>query len=406
MQDIIVEKPYKFVSPTRSTFWSWLIQRCNVHGWWLRRVEGVVDHEVRHAERLQASIDAKHGIMVTPNHCRQADPLAMGWLTQDLRCHMYAMASWHLFNQDWLTGWAIRKMGGFSVNREGVDRQAISMAIDILDKAERPLVIFPEGAVTRTNDRLHALLDGVSFVARAAAKRRHKRGAGDVVVHPIAIKYFFQGDLHRQADQVLTDIEQRFSWQPQKQLSLPERVAKVGQALLCLKELEYFGGAQQGPLADRLQGLIDRLLTPLEERWLEGPKKGDVVARVKSLRIQILPDMIRGELTPQEREQRWRDLADVYLAQQVSCYPPDYLVEMPSVDRYLETIERFEEDLTDKARVHGDLKVVLDVGEPIAVSPQRDRNAATDPVMAAIESNLQAMLDELARESKLLQPME
>ena len=69
-------------------------------------------------------------------------------------------------------------MGAFSVNREGVDRQAINMAIEILETAERPLIVFPEGAVSRTNDRLHALLDGVAFIARAAAKRRAKHVEG------------------------------------------------------------------------------------------------------------------------------------------------------------------------------------------------------------------------------------
>ena len=403
MQDIIVEKPYQFVPPQKSTFWSSLIQRFNIHAWWLKKTEGVVGHEVRHAERLKASLDANHGIMLTPNHCRLADPVTIGWLTKEVSCHVYAMASWHLFNQDWFSSWAIRKMGAFSVNREGVDRQAINTAIDVLDEGERPLVVFPEGAVTRTNDRLHALLDGVSFIARAAAKRRAKRDAGKVVIHPLAIKYMFDGDLQQQANEVLSEIEQRFSWRSQCETPLPARVAKLGQALLCLKELEYFGQAQQGELAERLQGLIDRLLTPLEERWLDGPQQGDVVPRVKALRIKILPDMIHGKVDAEEREQRWKDLADVYLAQQVSCYPPDYLVELPSVERYLETIERFEEDLTDQVRIHGQLKVILDVGEPIEVSVKRDRNAATDPVMKAIETNLQSMLNELAQESRLVE---
>ena len=82
------------------------------------------------------------------------------------------MASWHLFHHSWLNSWAIRAMGGFSVNREGVDRQAINMAIELLAEAKRPLVIFPEGATSRTADHLQAMLDGVAFIARAAAKKR------------------------------------------------------------------------------------------------------------------------------------------------------------------------------------------------------------------------------------------
>jgi 1-acyl-sn-glycerol-3-phosphate acyltransferase len=402
MQNIIVEKPYRFIPPHRGTWWASMIQLTDVYTWYLRRKEGVVGHEIRHAERLCASLDAGHGIMLTPNHCRMADPLVIGWLTRAVGCHVYAMASWHLFNQDWFTAFAIHKMGGFSVNREGVDRPAINTAIEILDTAERPLIIFPEGAVSRTNDRLHALYDGVAFIARTAAKRRRKHvDGGKVVVHPVALKYRFQGDLRRSLDPVLSDIEHRFSWRPRQQVPLYDRIVKIGLALLCLKELEYFGREQTGTLEQRLAGLINRLLQPLETEWLGKPQEGAVVPRVKALRMKILPDMVEGRVSPEERQRRWEHLADIYLSQQVSCYPPDYLDSHRSVDRLLETVERFEEDLTDRASVHGSLNVVIDVGEAIEVSTKRDRNATSDPLMDRIKSDLQGMLDQLALESPL-----
>jgi hypothetical protein len=294
-------------------------------------------------------------------------------------------------------------MGAFSVYREGVDRQAINLAIEILETAERPLVIFPEGAVSRTNDRLHALLDGVAFIARAGAKRRAKRTpGGQVVVHPVAIKYLFGGDFDQTADPVLTEIERRLSWQPQQHLSTDQRVAKVGLTLLALKEMEYLGRTYSDSLGDRIQRLIDRLLCPLEEEWLGRPDGGPVVPRVKALRMKIMPDMVQGRIEPRERERRWRQLADMYLAQQISNYPPDYLDHL-SVDRLLETVERFEEDLTDRVRVHGHLKAVIEVGPPIPVLPHRDRQASVDPLMVDIEQNLQTMLDRLAGESAMYQ---
>jgi hypothetical protein len=64
-------------------------------------------------------------------------------------------------------------------------------------------------------------------------------------------------------------------------------------------------------------------------------------------------------------------------------------------------VERFEEDLTDRATVHGSLKVIIEVGEAIEVSPQRDRTAITDPLMDRIKADLQGMLDRLALESPL-----
>jgi len=399
MQDIHIEKPYQFVPPHRGNFLPGLVRDFNLLAYHLKTTEGVVDYEIRHIEKLRKSLDDKLGVLLTPNHCRTADPLLMGWVSREARCLVYAMASWHLFNQNWFEGWAIRIMGGFSVNREGVDRKAINTAIEVLEEGDRPLVIFPEGTTTRTNDRLHAMLDGVSFIARSAAKKRQKHEAGKVVVHPVAIKYLFQGDLRAAVDPVLEDIEHRLSWQPQSHLPLMDRIRKVGLALLCLKELEYFDAAQKGSLHERLVRLINRLLHPLEEEWLGTAQEGPVVPRVRALRIKIMPEMVNGELDQKEKDRRWRQLTDLYLAQQVSCYPPDYLNTEPSVDRILETVERFEEDLSDKARIHGNLKAVIDIGEPIEVSPDRDRKAKVDPLMAEIEKRLNAMLNELAAES-------
>jgi 1-acyl-sn-glycerol-3-phosphate acyltransferase len=403
MQNILIEKPYQFVPPIHNEWLPWAIRKSDLFSWHLRKNEGVHSHEVRHVERLVASLRAGHGIMLAPNHPRTADPLVMGYVAEAAHSNFYGMASWHLFNQGWFTRWAIRAMGAFSVHREGVDRQAINLAIEILDQGKRPLLVFPEGGSTRTNDRLHALLDGVAFIARAAAKKRQKRDGGEVVIHPVAIKYLFQGNLTLAADAVLSEIERRLSWRPRSRAPLMDRISKVGVALLTLKEMEHFGAPQTGRLADRLQGLINRLLHPLEEQWLKGAQQGPVIPRVKALRMKIMPDMVGGQLPPDERERRWDQLHDIYLAQQVSCYPPDYLTSRPSVDRLLETIERFEEDLNDKARIHGHLKAVIEIGEAIPVSAERDRQAATDPVMGEIERRLNAMLARLAEESPLFE---
>jgi 1-acyl-sn-glycerol-3-phosphate acyltransferase len=406
MQKIIVEKPYQFIPPYRGTFWPWVFRTVHLHVYYLWRTEGVWKHEVRHLDRLRESLAAGHAILLTPNHPRTADPLAMGWLAVEAPCHFHVMASWHLFHHSRLYRWAIRAMGGFSVNREGVDRQAINMAVDLLAEAKRPLVIFPEGATSRTADKLQAMLDGVAFIARAAAKKRAKQSPpGKVVVHPIAVRYFYSGDIREAADDVLTDIEKRLTWQPQRSLPLPQRIIKAGSALLSLKEIEYLDQPQTGTLGERINRLTDRLLGPIEAEWMGRVQSGPVVPRVRNLRTKILPDMVNSRVDPAERTRRWKQLAEIYLAQQLACYPPDYLVR-PTVERVLEMIEKLEEDLTDKARLHGHLRVVLDVGEAIEVSPDRDRTAPVDPVMTKIQQSLEGMIAELARESKPLERAE
>ena len=401
MQNIVIEKPYKFIPPHRGNWWPSFVQTFRLIDRWLRRSHGVVQHECRNLNRLEASLAAGHGILLTPNHSRPSDPIVMGFPARELRTHVYAMASWHLYNQDRFSAFAIQKMGGFSVNREGVDRQAINTAINILQTAERPLIIFPEGATTRINDQLQHFLDGVSFIARTAAKRRLKsHAAGKVVVHPVAIKYFYQGDLLEAVEPTLSSIEERLTWQLATELPLIQRIVRIGGALLSLKEIEYFGSEQTGSLRDRRSTLIDHLLNPIEQEWFSGTKEEEgVISRIKSLRMVIVPEMTRNELSREEHRRRWKQLASIYLVQQLSFYPEDYLRAPTSVDRVLETVERLEEDLTDVVTPHPPYKVVIDVGESIEVSPQRDRDAETDPLMDRIRDDLQKMLDGLACES-------
>ena len=106
--------------------------------------------------------------------------------------------------------------------------------------------------------------------------------------------------------------------------------------------------------------------------------------------------MVQGQITEQERERRWQQLADMYLVQQMSHYPPEYIRSSGTSERMLETVERFEEDLTDVCRVHAPMAATVQVGEAIPVSPARDRRASEDPLMAAVEASLRSMLEEPA----------
>jgi hypothetical protein len=266
----------------------------------------------------------------------------------------------------------------------------------VLKAGRRPLIIFPEGAVTRTNDRLYHFMEGTAFIARNAAKHRAATNPpGKVVVHPVALRYFFGGDIHSAVAGTLEQIERRLSWQPLLQSPLLERVAKMGNALLTLKELEYFGAPQTGTLAERLTGLIERLLAPLEEEWLKNRREGDVISRVKALRTAILPEMVNGQISETERARRWRQLTDLYLAQQISLYPPDYIDSPPSAEQLLETVERFEEDLTDQVRIYRPLRAVIAIGEAIEVTADRQRGQAVDPLMVELQHQVEKLLAEL-----------
>ncbi len=404
MQDIIIEKPYQFVPPHRGNFLPKAILKLGLVPWYLRKYEGVVSHQLHGVDHLRESMRQGHGVLLAPNHCRYADPLVMAFLAHEAQVPMFAMASWHLFEQSRLQRWALSTMGAFSVYREGLDRQSLDTAIDILTDPKRPLVVFPEGTVFRTNDRLQPLLDGVAFMARTAAKRRAKDGGtGKVVIHPVAIKYLFHGDLEKAVDPTLDALEKRLTWTLLKETTTLNRIHRITLAMLCLKEIEYLGSAQPGTIEVRQQRLVDHLLCPLEQEWLGKSVAGNIIPRIKSLRMKIVPELTTGELDDRERERRWTQLSQIYLSQQIASYPPDYIVSPTTDTRILETVERLEEDITDRAGVHGPLEVIIEVDEAIEVPTDRAPKGEEDPIMKRLRERMQGMLDRLSAQANTVQ---
>ena len=56
-------------------------------------------------------------------------------------------------------------------------------------------------------------------------------------------------------------------------------------------------------------------------------------------------------------------------------------------------MERFEEDTTGVARVHRPMRAVVDVGEPIDVSADKEqRDGDSDPVMVRVREAMRTML--------------
>ena len=390
MNSVVSDKPYVPVLPYRGTLWPRVLN--GVLPRYLRRRYGTAKVDVVGADKLRASVAAGHGVLLTPNHCRDEDPFVLSALARAAGTPFFVVASAHLFMGSPVQAFLLRRAGAFSIYREGMDKQAVQTSIDILESAERPLVIFPEGHISRTNDRLTPMLEGTALIARQAAKRRAKQDGKKVVVHPIAVRYTFRFDVEAAAAKMLDEIEARMTWRPSRGLPLPDRVRKVGAGLLALKELEYIGRTQEGTTAERVAKLTDAILSPLEAEWTNGNADGHVVARVKRLRSAILPDMIKGELDEAEKARRWRLLQDADLAQQLYHYPPDYVGDAVPTARLIETVERFEEDLTGRVSVHGPVSATITVGDAIEVGTGREARGEGDPLMAAIEGQLRAML--------------
>ncbi len=394
MHRVVIEEPYKFVPPYRGRLLSWMFRL-----WlkpYLRKAHGVVRCTYEGLDHVRDSLKAGHGILLCPNHSRDSDPMLIGMLCRKIPSHVFSMASWHIFKQSPLEAFIVRRLGGFSIYREGLDRQSLDTAIQIVTNAERPLVIFPEGVISRANDRLNPLMDGVSFIARVAAKKRAEQFAGKkVVIHPIALRYRMEGNLTDCVGPALKNLESRTFWKCHEDLPVEQRIRNLAAALLASREIEILGDCSPGPFRPRILHLINSILQPAERQWLGRPRTGDVISRVKDLRSAIVPDLLKGQLSDAEKRQRWRQLTDCYYAQTLSMYPADYLddgVHGPvTPERLAETVHRLEEDLTDHVTIQPCWRVEFSIGEAIEVDPGR-KPRGIDPLTQTLRSQMLGLL--------------
>src|SRR5438046_9464541 len=119
--------------------------------------------------------------------------MVLALLALEVARPFHVMASWHLFMQSRVQSFLLPRIGGFSVYREGMDRESLKCATRILAEARYPLILFPEGFVTRNNYWMLNSMHGVAYLARSAAKQRARAPQPTkVAIHTACARHFFE----------------------------------------------------------------------------------------------------------------------------------------------------------------------------------------------------------------------
>ena len=192
------------------------------------------------------------------------------------------------------------------------------------------------------------------------------------------------------------DLEQAIFWRRRTELPLDERIYRFAEALLAVKELEYFRAAKNGPLPDRIGELRDHILKGVETKHqLEGSKLS-VPERVKAARKHILTKRAEAETAGHADATLDDDLEDLFLVVQSFSYPGDYVQEKPTIERLAETLDKFEEDVLqrDTATIKAKRSAKVQFGEPVEVVGDKKVKGQTTSLTTAVESRVQAMFDQ------------
>jgi hypothetical protein len=389
-------EPYRFIPPYRGTRWCrlarWVVPR---H---LRNKMGVARCHFEGMEHFKAALEQKAGILLSCNHCRWADPMVLGVLAWQLRQFLYYVASYHLFRQSRVMGWVLNRLGGYSIWREGSDRESLRVTARILAEAERPVVLFPEGTWFRQNDRVAPLQEGLSLIIRQAGRQCDR----PLVVLPVALKYWMLDDPRPEIARRLDRLERRVGWHPHRHLDLVSRLEKLGSGLVALKEVEYLGEPRTGALDDRLAHLIASQLDRLETLYLGKHHDGWALERIRRLRQHLARRLHDEADKPETGAALQKDLEALLCLENLNAHSLGYLRESPSPERLVETVQRIEETVSDGVEVPlvpmgvtACISPAIDVRAGAARDGERKTERGGDPLVQGLRGAMQALVDRL-----------
>ena len=395
------DTPYTFSPPKYSRFWApfiyWISDTVYLHG----------HHKVAEvtvasgADALMQRYRNGDSLLIASNHSDHCDPHVLMHLSRRLKIPVHFMAMRQIFERDWgLRGKIMQRAGVFSIDREGTDLKAIKEAMRLVFEGEYPLVMFPEGEIYHLNEKLTPLNEGAATIMLRAARKLRKQNSGKgAAIVPTAIRYNYIDDISASFPEALTRLERRIFWAPQVHLGVVQRIYKLGEALLSLKEKEYLDKSLPGDLASRLQEFREMLIRVPEEKYFGGVREGPHPERLRLLRGKIRNVILAAE-TPEPAALRecYRHLDRLHFAAQLYSYPGQYLRQKASPDRIAETIVKLEEDAYGKTLIKGRRRAEVTFCPPIDVadyleSYDNDSKATCHELTALIAGNIQTVLE-------------
>ncbi len=358
-----------------------------------RNFERIHKVEIHGLERLKSAVAAGQGVLITPNHCTYSDPFLLYDAADRAGIAAYFMSAWQVFGQaSWLKQYVLQKHGAFTVDRDGTDRQAFRTAVEILRTRHEPLVVFPEGEMYHLGDKVTPFHEGAAAMALSATRKSDR----PIVCLPCGLKYYPLADPQPQFAALLDRMEAALHWRPRPDLPLLNRIYRLADGALALKEIEHTGTTSAKPLPERLGSLANHVLCGLEQRH-QLSSDGNVPQRLKRARGHIVR-LLGEEVVPAEKAAKLRtELDDIFVVVQLFCYPGDYVAEQPSLTRISETLDKLEEDIlkVPLAKPRVPRGAIVTFGEPLLIDRADTRKDSVSLLTDRLQDSVQGLLDSI-----------
>ena len=281
------DNPYRYFPPKPNRLIAWLGEqwngRCHLPG--TRHLISKV--EVENAGPL-LDVHSQHGarVLLLPNHSTHSDPQIMVETCRQIGLWSFFMAAYDVFERDAKVAWVMQRMGAFSVDRDGSDRQSLKDAVRSVIDGRYALTIFPEGNVYFMNDRVTPFLDGPAYIAMKA--QQELKESGRIFAVPVSIKVSHVTDARPSLREILTEMAAALEVEIDPAGDIVTNVHRVGIAMV-RRNLTMRGFLPPNPNYDDLPALLrastELIIGKLEHKIGIEPKAGaELMDRIRSAR--------------------------------------------------------------------------------------------------------------------------
>jgi len=393
-------EPYQFISPEESTWALDLIRHItplyfplvlNIKGWQFPGLAHLLD-----------SYEKQAGILLCSNHQSGQDPFVLGKLAEASGRWFHFLASHHLFKQSELMGELLRRMGGYSIFRDGPDLVSVKKTVGLLREGRRAVLVFPEGTYFKQNDRVAPLQDGVALMLRQAMRNSSR----PIRLHAVAIKYWFLEDPMPQLRQKWSRMQR--DWQleddsGEDDLVRLERILRqgvirlLGPAALDLARPDFLSRENFDTTLRSIMAREFGVNSTTADETIPAIWQG-----IRKKRQQLIKELnqTQGDIDAEEEVQG--KLLGLLHWENALSLSMDYVREKPTTERVWETFARLEESLTDReSPFPKPVEAVVCVGEGVDMETEA-KKMGLDPqgtgFAGALRLRMQNLLDTITKQ--------
>lgn len=365
--------------------------------WWFLRFLNpyfLCNDVTRHIDKESISrwkaIPPASGLVIAVKHAHLIDHLYLAQTLYGLGQKCYYISIPETFEEFFgFGGFVVRRLGAFAIERGGINIRSNRFIVDTLVKAQRPLMIFPEGEMHLLNDVVTPLKAGLAFFALEGAEARANADKPNrMFILPVGLKYTYPTDIRPLLEQKLAACEKKLNGSPRSGEILPRLEALADTAVLRAATrcgIECEGNTYE----ERFISLSRRLIEALEMDEHKKHFKGDLSDRARQLIVHFKESKKSAE--------------KAFLALHALSFYPNYL-ESPTQERLMETLRKLERFITGNEHVSfpGRKNLSFKFQEPIAVDPylsayaqRKTKRTAMEQLTKAVQDSLQEAINSL-----------